>query len=688
MIQYQLNHIDLIHDNNLTTKFYSSTAQQVGQYITLELGGLYEVEDIALYFASGDRPGAVKIEISTNGSDWNEVSTFNSADIPAGEGASYGCTAEGAEARFVKMTITTPNGDKWLQLLEFKVYGTEVVDVPEYAVSVEPNNQGWGTVSIQGYDDTSISIEEGLRLTLLAEPEDDYLFVNWTVNDVEVSHEATFRTEPIFEATTYVANFKEKTRYNVTANATEGGTAEVSQSSVLPGNQVTFTATPADGYKFVNWTESGVEVSIENPYTVTITAEKELTANFKAVSTDLLLTFACLSDLHAQESLISGDVNSVKLRESVTKTLSKIKKEENVDLIVLGGDYTSNNTISEESWEKTRELLINATRGAFNGDKTPVIYVNGNHEYEVANYDALPKGYNAGEYYGTPMKTDIGALAAEDCFYETASNGTGTSVELLAAYHYVVNGFDFVVLNTGENFFASASNYSYSIESVNWCASKLEQIYEPDPNKTVFFLVHIPFSDSKGISNVKKGMNKGNDAEFVTKLKSTLAKYPNLVMLYGHDHGTDSAYIRTSTDERVTEYATNGSVYTPGDATYYIENFDTGKYLGYSGKNISNTENQTSDVTITTSTYNGVEGAFNIYMSNAPNDDQNKPINYLHCGTSGRFSGNNANTALGQQIYLFEVENPGATDIYATKTTTLVPGKTYMLVAYSEDVAG
>ena len=678
MVQYQRNHIDLIHDNDLTTKFWSSTAQQVGQYITLELGGLYEVEDIALYFASGDRPGAAKIEISTNGSDWNEVSTFNSSDIPAGEGGSYGCTAEGAEARFVKMTITSPNGDKWLQLLEFKVYGTEVVDVPEYAVSVEPNNQGWGTVSIQGYDDTSISIEEGLTLTLLAEPEDDYLFVNWTVNDAEVSHEATFRTEPIFEATTYVANFKEKTRYNVTANATEGGTAEVSQSSVLPGNQVTFTATPADGYKFVNWTEGGVEVSTENPYTVTITAEKELTANFKAVSTELLLSFAAISDLHAQQDLITN-ANNIQLRESVTKTLSKIKEEEkNLDLIVLGGDYTSNNAIPYESWEKTRELLINATRGAFNGTKTPVIYVNGNHEYEVANYNNPPRGYNAGEYYGTPMKTDIGALAEEDdCFYEYAENGTGEAFKLLAAYHYVVKGFDFVVLNAGKKLFTSASDYSYSEESVEWCKEKLAEIYADDANKTVFFLVHIPFSDSNRL-NEGKGM-ASNDA--TTLLKSTLAKYPNLVMLYGHDHGGDSAYIRTSTDERVTEYATDGSVYTgegSANSLYYIQNYNTSKYLGYNSYNLAPIDTQSSDVTIATSTV--TDGAFTFHLTGAPTDTQGTK-SYIHCGGSGRFSGNSGNTDTNQQIKVFKVVDPTAATIRATQVTEITSGGTYMLVA-------
>ena len=404
-----------------------------------------------------------------------------------------------------------------------------------------------------------------------------------------------------------------------------------------------------------------------------------------------ILTFACVSDLHAQQDFIT-DPNNIRIRESATKTLSKIKAEENVDLIVLGGDYTSNNTIPQSSWQITKDLLIEASRGAFNGTKTPVIYVNGNHEYEVANYDAIPKPYNAGDYYDVPMKTDIGALPEADCFYETAINGTGEGFELLAAYHYVVNGFDFVVLNGGKYLFETASSYAYSIESVNWVANKLEEIYATDQNKTVFFLVHIPFSDSNRLSNKNKGMDRYSSTtpEFAVKLKNTLAKYPNLIMLYGHDHGTDSAYIRSSTEERVTVYAGDGSKYTGTSTgtttpttpttttTYYIQNYDSKAYLGYNTENLAAVTTNTSDVTFAQSTL--TSGAFTINLTNAPNDSNGEPREYVHCGSSGRFSGNSANTESGQQIYMYEVANPDATTITGTLATTIEGGKTYMIV--------
>jgi hypothetical protein len=49
-------------------------------------------------------------------------------------------------------------------------------------------------------------------------------------------------------------------------------------------DQVILTATAKEGYEFVNWTVNGEEVSIENPYTATITATTEFVANFSEAS--------------------------------------------------------------------------------------------------------------------------------------------------------------------------------------------------------------------------------------------------------------------------------------------------------------------------------------------------------------------------------------------------------------------
>lgn len=82
-------------------------------------------------------------------------------------------------------------------------------------------------------------------------------------------------------------------KYTVSATAGEGGSVSIkngsgttvnSGSEVEENTSLTFTATPNEGYEFVNWTDASntAVVSTEATYTATVTAAISLTANFKA----------------------------------------------------------------------------------------------------------------------------------------------------------------------------------------------------------------------------------------------------------------------------------------------------------------------------------------------------------------------------------------------------------------------
>ncbi len=88
-----------------------------------------------------------------------------------------------------------------------------------------------------------------------------------------------------------------KAGFKVTAsvNPAEGGTVE-GAGTYSAGATVTLTATVANGYRFVNWTQNGEEVSASAVYTFTASKNRELTANFEIVPHTHSFTYSASGD--------------------------------------------------------------------------------------------------------------------------------------------------------------------------------------------------------------------------------------------------------------------------------------------------------------------------------------------------------------------------------------------------------
>ncbi|HOI34435.1 MAG TPA: Ig-like domain-containing protein [Mesotoga infera] len=69
----------------------------------------------------------------------------------------------------------------------------------------------------------------------------------------------------------------------VSANPTAGGTA-AGGGVYTHGDTVNLSATPKEGYRFVNWTENGAQVSTNANYSFTATKNRTLVANFTTIS--------------------------------------------------------------------------------------------------------------------------------------------------------------------------------------------------------------------------------------------------------------------------------------------------------------------------------------------------------------------------------------------------------------------
>jgi uncharacterized repeat protein (TIGR02543 family) len=150
----------------------------------------------------------------------------------------------------------------------------------EVTVGITP--VGAGTVEGAG------TYVEGETATLVATANAGYEFVNWTKNGIEMSTAMSYS----FEVTANVnimAHFQliPVTQYYeivATANPVEGGEIE-GAGEYAEGTEVTLTATAAEGYAFVNWTENGAVVAETEAYTLTVDADHTLVANFELLPT-------------------------------------------------------------------------------------------------------------------------------------------------------------------------------------------------------------------------------------------------------------------------------------------------------------------------------------------------------------------------------------------------------------------
>ena len=103
----------------------------------------------------------------------------------------------------------------------------------------------------------------------------------------------------------------------VTANNNALGTVTGS-GEYKEGTTATLTATPNAGFRFVNWTKEGVEVSTDATYLFTVTEDVELVANFEVILLDTVNNEGILTNLNDQtvdvavyRSLTAGMYNTL-----------------------------------------------------------------------------------------------------------------------------------------------------------------------------------------------------------------------------------------------------------------------------------------------------------------------------------------------------------------------------------------
>ena len=122
-------------------------------------------------------------------------------------------------------------------------------------------------------------------VTLTAQPNTGYAFVNWTENGTVFSTETSI-SFTAYEDRTIVANF-EMIMHHISVEANIGAAGTVSGSGdYQEGTRATVTAVPNAGFEFIRWTENGTSVSTNANYTFSVWAPRDLVAEFDLQITD------------------------------------------------------------------------------------------------------------------------------------------------------------------------------------------------------------------------------------------------------------------------------------------------------------------------------------------------------------------------------------------------------------------
>lgn len=144
-----------------------------------------------------------------------------------------------------------------------------------YDVTVTVDPADGGTVVGQG------TYSCGDECTLVAMPNSGYAFAGWKKNGILLTTQPVMNVV-VTEDVSYVASFVQSANsFTITATAdpAEGGSV-TGDGNYNQGEECTLTATPNNGYTFVNWTKNGSPVSTEQSFSFTVTENVSYIAHF------------------------------------------------------------------------------------------------------------------------------------------------------------------------------------------------------------------------------------------------------------------------------------------------------------------------------------------------------------------------------------------------------------------------
>jgi uncharacterized repeat protein (TIGR02543 family) len=229
---------------------------------------------------------------------------------------------------------------------------------PTYTFTVSASPTNGGTVSPGG---TNVA---GSTNAVTATANSGYIFTNWTTNGIEASSTTNY-SFTLETNLTIVANFVTACTLTLTASPSNGGV--VSGGGTFPiGSLHTISNTPGNGFVFLGWS---VDASgTNNPLTVTLTTNLNITANFTTNSTNITLTVTTEGD-----GTVSPNLNGTDLKKGSRYTLTATAAGGNLFSGWTGSITTNKNPLvikAESSMVLQANFVTNlfpAAKGTYNG---------------------------------------------------------------------------------------------------------------------------------------------------------------------------------------------------------------------------------------------------------------------------------------------------------------------------------
>ncbi|WP_051227817.1 InlB B-repeat-containing protein [Gillisia sp. JM1] len=221
--------------------------------------------------------------------------------------------------------------------------------VPEnqFAVTLSANPAEGGSTNGSGSFDAETDV------TVTATPNTGYAFVSWTVNGTEVATNSSYTFE-LTENTNLVANFEVRT-FTLNVTAQNGTVAKnPNQETYNSGDEVVLTATPADGYEFTSW--SGDATGSNNPLTVVMNSNKNITANFTLVNNPETFTL----NVTAQNGTVAKNPNE-ETYNSGDEVILTATPADGYEFTSWSGDATGSNNPLTVVMNSNKNITANFT---------------------------------------------------------------------------------------------------------------------------------------------------------------------------------------------------------------------------------------------------------------------------------------------------------------------------------------